>query len=314
MKIKLKQLNPENLNEWIEKEIYLDGYLKSNLDLGLEQLKKDWDQVWFLDGAEGAGKSVLGLTCAYYVSPPERRHNLIDRIIVKIEDAPRVIKEAQPFDSVVIDEAFGGMSAGSFMSKLNKMLQRIFTEIRAKNLFIFVIAPTFMDISRYFAIWRSRCLLHIYSDKGERGFCSFFNSDLKKKLFILGRKQFYNYQCMQPNFRFRFTNCGTQLIDWEEYKRRKSEKNLEIEEPDYVPPEIMRKCWIKVRERMGKLTKPLTQVQFSELNEMCERSIQEYDRVIKERTPQGENILRNLKIENEEKKDTNEDKKDTNSI
>jgi hypothetical protein len=283
MKIKLRQKNPEKLNEWIEKEIYLDGFLKSNLDLGIAQLNKDWDQVWFIDGMEGAGKSVLGVTCAYYVSPEDRRHNLLERIIVKIEDAQRVIKEAQPFDSIVLDESFGGMSATGFMLKLNKVLQRLFTEIRAKNLFIFVIAPTFMDINRYFAIWRSRCLLHVYSDKDERGFCSFFNSTLKKKLFILGRKQFYNYQCVQPNFKFRFTNCGTKIIDWEEYKRRKSAKNLELEDEDYIDPKMMKKCWIQVRERMGNLTKPLTQFQFSELNQMSERQIQRYDSEIRGR-------------------------------
>jgi hypothetical protein len=224
---------------------------------------------------------VLGVTCAYYVSPKERRHNLIDRIIVKIEDAPKLIKEAQPVDSLVIDESFGGMSSAGFMNKLNKVLQRMFTEIRAKNLFIFVIAPTFMDINKYFAVWRSKCLLHVYSTKGERGYCAFYNTDLKKKLYILGKKQFYNYQVVQPNFRFRFTNGGTQVIDWEEYKRRKSEKNLEVEDEDYVDPKLMKKCWIKVRERMGILTKPLTQMQFSELNEMCERQIRRYDSEIR---------------------------------
>jgi len=294
MKIKLKQFKEEGSKEWIEKEIYLDGFLKSNLDLGKNQLKKDWDQVWFIDGAEGAGKSVLGVTAAYYASPPERRHNLIERVIVKIEDAPSVIKNALVNDSVVIDESFGGMSAAGFMNKLNKMLQRLFTEIRAKNLFIFVIAPTFMDINRYFAIWRSKCLLHVYSTKGERGYCAFFNSDLKKKLYIMGKKQFYNYQCIQPNFRFRFTNGGTKLIDWDEYKRRKSEKNLEIEEEDYVPQPVMRKCWIRIREKMGELTKPLTQVQFSELSGMCERSIKGYDAAIKRAKCRGNSILSNL--------------------
>ncbi len=282
MKIKLKQRNPENLKEWIEREIYLDGILKSNLDIGLKQLHKDWDQVWFVDGFEGAGKSVIAITSAYYISPEQRRHNLIDRIIVKIEDAPRVIKEAKSFDGIVIDESFGGMSASGFMSKLNKMLQRLFTEIRAKNLFIFVVAPTFMDISRYFAIWRSKCLLHVYSTKGERGYCSFYNADKKKKLFIMGRKQYYNYQCVQPNFRFRFTNCAKKIIDWDRYIKNKSEKNLEIEDPDYVPPEFIRKCWIQVRDRMGNLTKPLTQVQFKELNDMCERTIKHYDKAIRE--------------------------------
>lgn len=294
MKVKLRQKNPSNHDEWIEKEIYLDGILKSNLDLGKTQLKKDWDQVWFIDGNEGAGKSVLGVTCAYYVSPENRRDTMIDRIIVKIEDAAQVIRNAKPNDSIVIDESFGGMSASAFMSKLNKVLQRLFTEIRAKNLFIFVIAPTFMDINRYFAIWRSRCLLHVYSTKGERGYCAFYNADRKKNLYIKGRKLFYNYQCVQPNFRFRFTNCAKNVVDWEEYKRRKSIKNLETEDPDYLPPAVMKKCWIQVRDRMGNLTKPLTQLQFSELNDMCERTIRHYDRLLREEQGNRQHNIINL--------------------
>lgn len=295
MKVKLRQKNPSNTEEWIEKEIYLDGILKSNLDLGVEQLKKDWDQVWFIDGNEGAGKSVLGVTCAYYVSPENRRHNLIDRIIVKIEDATRVIKDARPNDSVVIDESFGGMSASSFMSKLNKVLQRLFTEIRAKNLFIFVIAPTFMDINRYFAIWRSKCLLHVYSTKGDRGYCAFYNADRKKKLYIQGRKLYYNYLCVQPNFRFRFTDKAAKTaVDWDEYKRRKREKNLDTEEEVSLPPAAMKKCWMKVRDRAGLLSKPLTQKQYAELIELSDRSIRHYDALLRKEAEKGKHNMTNL--------------------
>ena len=295
MKIKLKQKDPENLDTTIEREIYLDGILKANLDLGMKQLRKDWDQVWFIDGPEGAGKSVLGATLAYYVSPEERRHNLIDRIIVKIEEAPEVIKTATPFDGIVIDESFGGMSSAGFMNKLNKMLQRMFTEIRAKNLFIFIVAPTFMDINKYFAIWRSKCLLHVYSVKGERGYCSFFNANRKKKLYIIGKKKFYDYQCVFPNFRFRFTNCAKSFVDWDAYKAKKAAKNLEIEDSNYTPPTAMKQCWMKVRENLGKLTKPLTQTQFAEAIEMSERSIKAYDRAIREGRGTTGNILSILK-------------------
>lgn len=283
MTVKVKQLN-EN-NEWIEKEIYLDGILKDNLDIANKDLRDDWDQVWFVDGGEGSGKSVLAITCAYYVSPPERRHSLLSRVVVNVEDAPKVIKSAQPFDSVVIDEGYKGMSSTGAMGKLNKLLQTMFTEIRAKNLFIFIVAPSFMDINRYFAIWRSRCLLHVYSDKGERGFCSFFNGEMKKRLYILGKKQFYNYNCVKPNFRFRFTKGSVdECINFEAYREKKRLRNLVYDsDPDAVDPHVMKMCWTKVRENMGKTTKPLTQMQFAEISEMSERNIQFYDAEIRKR-------------------------------
>jgi len=294
MKIKLKQKDPENLDTTIEREIYLDGILKANLDLGIKQLHKDWDQVWFVDGPEGAGKSVLSATLAYYVSPEERRHNLIDRIIVKIEEAPEVIKTASPYDGIVIDESFGGMSSAGFMNKLNKMLQRMFTEIRAKNLFIFIVAPTFMDINKYFAIWRSKCLLHVYSTQGERGFCSFFNADRKKKLYIIGKKKFYDYQCVFPNFRFRFTNCANGFMDWEAYKAKKAAKNLEIGDEGVNRQSVEKLVREEVVKNNEKREKPLMQKELAQLLGCHVKSIQRYVSDVKEIQPSTDNILSNL--------------------
>ena len=294
MKIKLKQKDPNNLNTIIEREIYLDGILKDNLDLGIKQLKRDWDQVWFIDGPEGAGKSVLGATLAYYVSPEDRRHNLIDRIIIKIEDAPTVIKSAKPFDGIVIDESFGGMCSAGFMNKLNKMLQRMFTEIRAKNLFIFIIAPTFMDINKYFAVWRSKCLLHVYSTKGERGYCSFFNADRKKKLYIIGKKKFYDYQCVFPNFRFRFTNCANSFMDWEDYKAKKAAKNLEIGDEVMNHQSVEKLVREEVVKNNEKLEKPLKQKELSVLLGCSVSAIKGYKKDVKRGMAQGTNKLSNL--------------------
>ena len=294
MKIKLKQKDPNNLNTIIEREIYLDGILKDNLDLGIKQLKRDWDQVWFIDGPEGAGKSVLGATLAYYVSPEDRRHNLIDRIIIKIEDAPTVIKSAKPFDGIVIDESFGGMSSAGFMNKLNKMLQRTFTEIRAKNLFIFIIAPTFMDINKYFAVWRSKCLLHVYSAQGERGYCSFFNADRKKKLYIIGKKKFYDYHCVFPNFRFRFTNCANSFMDWEDYKAKKAAKNLEIGDEVMNHQSVEKLVREEVVKNNEKLEKPLKQKELSVLLGCSVSAIKGYKKDVKRGMAQGTNKLSNL--------------------
>jgi len=232
VKVLCKQKNPENLNEWIEREIYLDGYLKSNLDVGIRQLSKDFDQVWFIDGREGGGKTNLAVTCAYYVSKPEHRHTLIERIVPGIDKVQDVILAAKPFEAVVIDEAYGGMSAVGFANKINRVLQKMFTEIRAKNLFVFIVAPSFMDISRYFAIWRSQCLLHVYTKGDERGYAAFFNSNTKKKLYILGKKQFYNYGVAKSNFIFRFTNEMPNVIDKRIYDENKRKSNLERDDPD----------------------------------------------------------------------------------
>lgn len=281
MKISLRQRNPENLNEWIIKEIYLDSYLKSNLDLGIKLQKQNFDQVWFIDGMEGSGKTNLAMTCAYYVSPEERRHNLLSRIVCRIESADKVILDALQFDSIVIDEAFGGMSSMGFMSKINRLLQRRFVEIRAKNLFVFIVAPSFMDISRYFAIWRSRCLLHIYLKGSERGRACFFNYEKKKKLYILGKKQFYNYGCVSPNFLFRFTNEMPNVINVQAYFEKKRLANLESLEASNVDSHKSKKDFMKeLLVNNSKLECPLTQEQLSRLFGLSSRTIRRYNQFL----------------------------------
>ena len=42
-KVRLWQKNPDDLGEWTSKSLYFDGYIKSNLDIGVDQLRKDFD-------------------------------------------------------------------------------------------------------------------------------------------------------------------------------------------------------------------------------------------------------------------------------
>lgn len=283
VKVKLKQKNPENHSEWIEKEIYLHHYAKSNLDDSIKMQHKKFDSVWFVDGMEGSGKSTLAITYAYYVSPPHRRHNLIDRIIVKIEDADKTILEAEPFDSIVIDEAYGGMSAAGWANKINQVLKRRFTEIRAKNLFVFILSPSFMDISPYFAIWRSRCLLHVYCKGMTRGNFIFFNYYKKRILYIEGKKKKYNYNCVSGNFLGNFTNELANVIDEDAYQAKKTEKNLEQENDETLTREIRRQVYMEIIERNNNIEKKATQEQMAQMFGVGRRTISRYSDEVKKK-------------------------------
>jgi len=224
VKVEIKQKNPDNEDEFITKELIIDGYLKSNLDLGIEQLHKDFDQVWFVDGGEGAGKSDLAIQCAYYVNREETRNTIINRICLTVETFEQAIKDSQPYDALVLDEAFSGMSASGAMTSINRALQKTFTEIRAKNLFIFIVAPSFMDIQRYFAVWRSKCLLHVYlGSKKERGFVAFFGENKKKRLYIEGKKKYYSYGVVKADFICRFKKQLHVCVEKSLYDAKKSE-------------------------------------------------------------------------------------------
>lgn len=294
VKVKLKQRHPDNFDKWIEKEIYLDGYIKSNLDLGLKQLRDDFDQVWFVDGGEGEGKTDLAVQYAYYVNPEQTRHTLLDRVCLSVEEFDSVVLSAKQFDAIVLDEAFGGMSASGTMGRINRVLQRRFTEIRAKNLFIFIVAPSFMDIMRYFAIWRSKCLLHVYlSKERKRGFVAFYGEKKKRKLYILGKKHFYNYQVVPPQFTFRFIKQLHIVIDIEKYDEKKqkiitrSPEDIREEKLGSLKRDVVGFAMIKFKE----FGITLTTSQLSELFNYSDRNIRAIAKEIEERKVAGDKIL-----------------------
>lgn len=199
------------------KEFYIDGYLKTNLDTAKNIIKKDWDMIFIVDGAEGSGKSVLTMQLAFYCDPTLN----IERIVFTPNAFRKTIIKAKKYEAVIYDEAYTGLSARATMSLINRTLVSMLAEIRQKNLFVFVVMPTFFDLDKYVALWRSRALLNVYTgDNFERGYFKFFNKTKKKDLYINGKK-FYNYGNPQANFIGRFTNFYP--VNEEEYKKKKKE-------------------------------------------------------------------------------------------
>ena len=68
-------------NGKVEKGFYMDGKLKENLDFEVARVKKNWDCIFIVDGEEGAAKSTLGSTIAYYLSQQFETKFDIDDIV-----------------------------------------------------------------------------------------------------------------------------------------------------------------------------------------------------------------------------------------
>lgn len=196
-------------------EKYMDGYLRKGFAKAKSLVQKDWDWVTLVDGVEGGGKSVIAQQCAYEVD----KTLTIDRITFTPEEFENAVKTAAKFQAVIYDEAYTGLSSRGTMSDINKTLVNMLAEIRQRCLFVFIVMPTFFDLDRYAAIWRSRGLIHVYTDKGYgRGYFAYYNKDRKKNLYILGKK-FYDYRKPKPNFRGRFT--AYYVVDEQEYRAKK---------------------------------------------------------------------------------------------
>jgi len=198
------------------REFYMDGILKSNMDLCVKQVRSDWDMVIAVDGVEGSGKSTLAAQCCAYVDPSFN----INRITFTANDFKQAIMDAEKYQAVVFDEGFQGLSSRGAMTEVNRSLVSMLAEIRQKNLFVFIVLPTFFDLDRNIAIWRSRFLIHVYAHKGERGRFTFYNRNKKKQLYILGKK-LYNYGKPKASFYGRFTNYSP--VDNDAYRKKKLE-------------------------------------------------------------------------------------------
>jgi hypothetical protein len=180
--------------------------------------KRDLDFVCIVDGGEGTGKSVFTFQIAKHLDPTFN----IERICFNSEQFITAIKSAPKFAAIVLDEAFSAANSRASLSDVNRALIAVATEMRQKNLFIFIVIPSFFDLDRYFALWRCKALLHVYStNSGERGRYVIFPRTSKKLLYLYGKKT-YNYSFPPSPFppcRFRHQY----VIDEADYRKRKAE-------------------------------------------------------------------------------------------
>lgn len=199
-----------------QKEIYYDGYLKSNLLKGKELLNNSWDLIGLVSGREGSGKSVLAQQIGKFVDPTLN----LERIVFNSTDFINVCKKATKGQCIIYDESFNDLSSDRTMSEITHCIRGVLAEIRQKQLFILFVIPSFFDLTKGVALWRSTFLICVYTDKHyNRGYFKFFNYDAKKELYIKGKK-FYNDNCVKPNFRGRFYDGYT--VDRQAYLDKKA--------------------------------------------------------------------------------------------
>ena len=195
-------------------KFYLHYILKDNLDgIKNEVLKKDYDGFFVIDGPEGYGKSTLAMQCATYLDPTFN----LERTVFTIDQFLEAVETAKKGEAIVFDETMGYLSARGAMSKFNRVLIKVFSEMRSKNLFIFLCIPSFFELDKYPAIHRSVSLLHVY----KRGKLTAFNHSSKKALYIYGKK-FYSYEKPHADWIGRFTKYFP--LDKVEYEKKQFDR------------------------------------------------------------------------------------------
>lgn len=207
-----------------ERSLYIDGYLKQNLDKAKKVIKKDWDMIFIVDGPERSGKSNVAQQAAAYCDPTL----CLKRIVFTPEEFETAILEAEQYQAIVWDEAVTGAESGQAITKLWKTLKKTLVQIGQKNLFIFIVIHSFFDLVKYLALWRTRGLIHVYHDNFKRGYFQFYNEERKKYLYIKGKK-YYEYKLGRPNFIGSFTK-GYWLNEAEYIKKKEESLKVDVEE------------------------------------------------------------------------------------
>ncbi len=188
MKSNVVTINDPNYEKPIT--FYLDPKLKKNFDEKIlpNLHKRDKDAVIAIDGLEGSGKSTLAFQIAKYID-----HSFnINRIVFDPEGFRDAIFKATKGQAIVFDEAFTGFSSRASLSAVNRALVSLMMQMRQKNLIVIIVLPTFFLLDKYVALFRTKFLIHVYENKGVRGYFRIYNRKKKKYLYLMG-KQTYSY-------------------------------------------------------------------------------------------------------------------------
>lgn len=207
-----------NIVKVTDKNYYMDETLVPNLDLLKKAVDKKWDGIFMIDGIEGSAKTTLAGACAYYLDPTFT----LDNVVFTQEQFFEQVDTAKCNKCIIWDEfIFGGLSTEALNKVQNALIKKL-TTIRKKGLYIILVMPWFFMMRPYFAVGRSRFLLHTYTPDGiTRGRFQFYSFKTKQKLYYIGKKE-YQYS-VRSDFVGSFTDTFGMFWDEKEYDQKKEE-------------------------------------------------------------------------------------------
>ena len=260
----------------------MDVRLNKNLrDKVLPDLhKKDKDYILVVDGKEGSGKSTLAFQIGKFVDPTLD----LSRIVFSPDDFRSAILKATKGQCIIYDEAFTGFSSRSSLSPVNRVLVSLAMQMRQKNLFILIVLPTIFLLDKYMAIFRTKALIHVYENKGIRGYFRIFNSRKKQQLILRGQKTMtYNHKGLYTRFKGRFYGkfaLGDKEIE-KKYKKLKEKALSDSEKTSMTSAQVrfreQRDLMIWLFRKYTKLTYRQLENIFSDYN--LSMSFQQINRI-----------------------------------
>jgi len=227
-------------------QYFLEDWVKKRFDDKIipELQKKDKDCVIAIDGSEGSGKSTIGLQWCKYIDPSFN----LEKVVFTPEEFREAIYKADKGQAIMFDEAFTGFSSRAALSGVNKTLISLMMQIRQKNLFIVIVLPTVFLLDKYISLFRTRVLVHVYQNKGRRGYFRVYSSKTKRLLIMNKDAKVYSYG-IRTKKKGRFYGVFA-LGDAEVEKEYRNKKLKALENSEQNP---MTSSAIKYREQRDNL-------------------------------------------------------------
>lgn len=209
-------------------ELYMDGYLKKNLDFFIERVGKDWDFVGICIGNEGDGKTTMIKQECLYIDPTFN----INKCVFNVDQFMDAVENLPNGSAIMWDES-DELDATN-LRRILLAIKRKFKRIRKKNMFIWLVTPTFFDLNKYFIMHRVQCLINVYSVDTERGYFEYYSQPRLRQLYIRGRKE-WDMNVAKADFRGRFTKCpaGFPISD-DEYEAKKDAATADVSDESNV--------------------------------------------------------------------------------
>lgn len=198
---------------------YIDGYLKSVLDIAKQRIQKlGKDVVIILDGMPGSGKSTQAACIASYFDEDFS----YDQIHFSPEGFENGLLNGRDYAPEIFDEAGTSMRAKDWYNFINKRLTIVMEMIRYKHKPIIIVAPSVFSLDKDLILQRANMLLHCFSHR-EHFFYNYYSKGRLKHIIIKGLRD-RNYKHSSPYFR----GHGFKVFGHLDYKVYEAYKKQEI--------------------------------------------------------------------------------------
>ena len=211
------------------KSIYIDGFLKKNLDIAGDAVPNKNDMfLGLIDGRSGSGKSTLVDQLAYYQT--KGNFSLAEKSFT-VADFSELLSEAKKGDTnncKILDEGYE-INKKKTQSKANYNILRQLQRVRNKGQFLWICLPSVYDLDKNIILNLATVFIHCYRKKGlygERGHYLVYDAHRLKLLYLKCRDTL-SYS-ISANFSGSF-NHKFPSGSYEDYEKKKDEAFERIE-------------------------------------------------------------------------------------